>query len=75
MRSNQLTPGKTSYAARFGVCSARQAAGEFPQNRDARKTVCLKCTLNVPKAYPVRSVPYTTPSAFRSLGALGQANL
>jgi len=76
MKRNLLTPGKTSYAAPFVVrSSARQEAGEFPQNRDARRTVYLQCTLNVPKTYPVCSVPYTTPSAFRPLGALGQAKL
>lgn len=79
MTRNLLTPGKTSYAAWFGVrSSTRQKAGEFPQNRDTRNTVCLKCTLNVQKrakTCPGCSVPYTTPPAFRPLGALGQANL
>jgi hypothetical protein len=61
MKRNLLTPGKTSDAAPFVVrSSARQKAGEFPQNRDARSTVCLKCTLNVPKTCPGCSVPYTT---------------
>jgi hypothetical protein len=79
MKRNLLTPGKTSYGVRFGIfgirSSARQEAGELSQNRDARKAVYLQCTLNVPKTYPVSSVPYTTPPAFRPLGALGQANL
>ena len=76
MKGNLLTPGKSSYAERCGVrSSACEEAGEFPQSRDARNTACLKCTLNVPKTYPVSSVPYTTPPAFPPLGALGQANL
>jgi hypothetical protein len=76
MKRNLLTPGKTSYAARFVVrSSARKKAGEFLQSRDARTRVCLQCTLNVPKTCPGCSVPYTTPPTFPPLGALGQANL
>jgi hypothetical protein len=76
MKRNLLTLGKTSDAAPFVVrSSARQKAGEFPQNRAVRTAVCLKCTLTVPKTCPVCSVPYTTPPAFQPLGALGQANL
>jgi hypothetical protein len=76
MKRNLLTPGKTSYAAPFVVrSSARQEAGEFPQGRDERTAVRLRCTLTVPKTYPVCSVPYTTPPAFPPLGALGQASL
>jgi hypothetical protein len=44
MKRNLLTPGKTSYAAQLGVrSSAPQEAGKFSQNREAGKTVCLKC--------------------------------